>query len=117
MDNQKLNDLLPAGARKVVYVAYAILTGLVTAAGQVLASAAEVGFDTGSLPKYVTIVSTGLLALGSLFGLTAAAHTVVEKTAAKAEAEQLTAARRAEVADVDEIPGEPEDLSDGLLLD
>src|SRR5690606_9487422 len=60
-DNMKLNDLLPAGARKVIYVTYALLTGLVAAAGQVLTSAAEVGFDTGDLPKYVTIVSTGLL--------------------------------------------------------
>ena len=117
MDNQKLNELLPAGVRKVVYVAYALLTGLVAAAGQVLTSAAEVGFDTGDLPKYVTIVSTGLLALGSLFGLTAAAHTVAEKRAGKAAAERLSAARRAEAADVDVIPGEPEDLSDGLLVD
>ena len=116
-DNMKLNDLLPAGARKVIYVTYALLTGLVAAAGQVLTSAAEVGFDTGDLPKYVTIVSTGLLALGSLFGLTAAAHTVTEKRAAKAAAEQLSAARRAEAADVDVIPAEPEDLSDGLLVD
>jgi len=96
-----INELLPADARRWVYLGYAVailLLGCVTA-----------GFGAAGLavPVAVTVAGAVLANLGAGLGILAAANTPAKQAAE-------SGARRALVEDVDDIPAEPVDDLDAL---
>lgn len=93
-----LNDIIPAAWRKPTYVVYALIG--------VTLGAIATAYGPDNIPEWHAVTTNVVLYIGGAFGLTAAANTIVSRSADSDDAEE------ADIDDTDDVPLEDEDDGD-----
>ncbi|WP_350269329.1 hypothetical protein AAFP32_12100 [Brevibacterium sp. CBA3109] len=102
-----LNDIIPAAWRKPTYVVYALVG--------VALGAIATAYGPDNIPEWHAVTTNVVLYIGGAFGLTAAANTIVSRSADSDDAEEV------DVDDTDDVPldeggyYEDEDLAEAEL--
>ncbi|AZL13770.1 hypothetical protein CXR25_13805 [Brevibacterium aurantiacum] len=99
-----LNEIIPATWRKPTYVAYALVG--------VALGAIATAYGPDNIPEWHAVTTNVVLYIGGAFGLTAAANTIVSRSADSDEAEEVDPDDAEDVPLDEDSEHEDEDLAD-----